>query len=241
MVRPGRTLADYNIQSDATLHLETLRLAHQLERGLLLLLRELALVGGHAVVDDVIPALLDPLVPRDVDVVAALLEPPTEAARSLLPRAVGASEGAGQTSVGRGGYIDGLTFENIAVDGGVGLSIGHDGKPLMRGNAFVPLISNVRFSNVSRAAGNTFGACAHANRSKCFSLTVDGEAAWPEPLPPQTFACKRTARTMFGQVALPWPVCIPLDAPVNLVPSYPNWGPATGSFASLEECKAVCR
>ena len=144
-------------------------------------------------------------------------------------------------SVGRGGYIDGLTFENIVVAGGVDLNIGSDGEPLMRGNKFVPLISNLRFANVPRAVGNGFGACAHANRSRCFNLTVDGKATWPEPLPPQTFACKRTARTMFGEVALPWPVCIPLDAPVDLVPSYPNWGPATGSFASLGECKVACR
>ena len=110
----------------------------------------------------------------------------------------------------------------------------------MEGNNFAPLIANGRFSNVRKAVGNSFGSCAKANRSKCFNLTVDDKATLPEPLPPRTFACKRTAKTMFGEVQLPWPVCIPLDAPVNLRPDYPNWGPAVGNFSSLEECKASC-
>ena len=112
----------------------------------------------------------------------------------------------------------------------------------MPGNNYVPLISDIAFVGVKTAVGNSFSACALANRSKCFNLTVDGKADhWPEALPLQTFACKRSAKTMFGEVQLPWPTCIPLDAPVNLRPDYPNWGPATGNYTSLESCKAACQ
>ena len=83
--------------------------------------------------------------------------------------------------------------------------------------------------------------CKGCNRSKCFNLTVDGKAEhWPEPLPPQTFACKKQAHTMFGTIDLPWGACIPLDAPVNIRPDYPNWGPAIGNFSSLAACQAAC-
>jgi polygalacturonase len=144
-------------------------------------------------------------------------------------------------SVGRGGYIQDLTFENIAGNG-VHFGMGGDGDPLMSGNHYVPLIANMHFINIASAVGNSFDGCHKANRSKCFNLTVDGKADhWPDPLPPQTFACKRTAKTMFGTVALPWPVCLPLDAPVNLRPDYPNYGPATGNYSSLAECKAACQ
>lgn len=61
-----------------------------------------------------------------------------------------------------------------------------------------------------------------------------------DPLPPQTFGCKRTAATMFGKITLPWGVCIPLDAPVNLRSDYPNWGPTTGNFTTLASCSASC-
>jgi len=143
-------------------------------------------------------------------------------------------------SVGRGGYIHDLTFENISGKG-VYFGMGGDGSPLMSGNHYVPLISNIRFINIKSAIGNNFDACKQANRSKCFNLTVDGKAHhWPDILPPQTFGCKRTAKTMFGTVDLPWPVCIPLDAPVNLRPDYPNYGPLTGSYTTLADCKEVC-
>ena len=143
-------------------------------------------------------------------------------------------------SVGRGGYMHGLLFANI-VGKGVGFSMGGDGEPLMPGNNYVPLISDMAFVGIKSAVGNAFGACAKANRSKCFNLTVDGKAEhWPEPLPPQTFACKKQAHTMFGTIDLPWGVCIPLDAPVNIRPDYPNWGPAIGNFSSLVACQAAC-
>jgi hypothetical protein len=115
----------------------------------------------------------------------------------------------------------------------------------MPGNDYVPLIANVHFINVSGSCG--FSGCAKANQSKCFNLTVVGcpHCAAPssasDPPPPQTFACKTTAHTLFGVVDLPWGVCIPLNAPVNLRPDYPNWGPATGNYGSLDECKTACQ
>jgi hypothetical protein len=146
-------------------------------------------------------------------------------------------------SVGRGGYIDDLSFINILGKGAF-LNIGHDGQPLMQGNNYVPLISNLRFENVSSCS---FGGCSAANRSKCFNITVVGggshchtPAGATDPLPPQQFGCKRSAHTLFGDVEFPWGVCIPLDAPVNIRPDYPNWGPITGPFASLAACKAAC-
>eukprot|EP01047_Picozoa_sp_COSAG01_P094982 COSAG01_NODE_25784_length_733_cov_0.940063_2_plen_94_part_01 len=51
-------------------------------------------------------------------------------------------------SVGRGGYITDLSFENI-VTKGIHFGVGRDGVPLMPGNDYVPLVSNMRFSNVS--------------------------------------------------------------------------------------------
>eukprot|EP00658_Telonema_sp_P-2_P066400 TRINITY_DN55430_c0_g1_i1.p1 TRINITY_DN55430_c0_g1~~TRINITY_DN55430_c0_g1_i1.p1 ORF type:complete len:138 (+),score=21.09 TRINITY_DN55430_c0_g1_i1:55-468(+) len=113
--------------------------------------------------------------------------------------------------------------------------------PIMKGNDYVPLVANVQFVRVPQAVGNNFESCLKANRSKCFNLTVDGEPIWPEPLPSQRFGCKRVARTMWGTVDLPWGVCIPLDAPVNLREDYPNWGPTEGEHASLVECNADCQ
>eukprot|EP00040_Diaphanoeca_grandis_P026601 m.149349 g.149349 ORF g.149349 m.149349 type:complete len:610 (-) comp30652_c0_seq1:337-2166(-) len=147
-------------------------------------------------------------------------------------------------SVGRGGYIHDLTFENINTH--VGLGMGGDGDPLMKGNDYVPLISNLHFINIS--GGCSFSGCAKANRSQCFGMSVSGcgngcvlPASASDPLPPQMFACKTTATTMFGKVVLPWGVCLPLDAPVNLRPDYPNWGPTTGNYTSLTQCQAACK
>jgi len=109
-------------------------------------------------------------------------------------------------------------------------------------NDYVPLISNIHFRGVAPAAAQSFGACRSANRSRCYNLTVDGAAhgGWDEPLPPQVYGCKTRAKTLFGEVAFPWGACIPLDAPVNLRPRYPNWGETVGRFTSLEACKAAC-
>ncbi len=90
--------------------------------------------------------------------------------------------------------------------------------------------------------------CRLANRSQCFNTTFAGgtpdRCAPPAPgppLPPQRFACKRTAVTRYGGVVtLPWGVCLPRDAPVNNDRAYPNWGPTTGDFADLAECKERC-
>ena len=76
-------------------------------------------------------------------------------------------------SVGRGGYLHELSFENV-VTRSVSFSMGHDGATLMPDNVYVPLVSNLHFVNVSAAAAQSFGACAAANRSKCFNVTVDG-------------------------------------------------------------------
>lgn len=140
-------------------------------------------------------------------------------------------------SVGRGGYIQDLRFLNIeAVDCSLGM--GRDGQTLMPDNKYVPLISNVIFANVS--AKCRLSGCAQANRSMCFNLTVEDQAP-TRPLPlPRFYACKTTAKTMFGQVKLPWGVCLPMDAPVNLRPNYPNYGVARGNFSSLAECRAAC-
>jgi hypothetical protein len=56
---------------------------------------------------------------------------------------------------------------------------------------------------------------------------------------PMRYGCKRNATDQFGSVfRFPWPVCIPLDAPVNVNSSWPNWGPVEGNFPSLQACKA---
>ena len=141
----------------------------------------------------------------------------------------------------RGGYIMDLTFRRIAGNG-VHFGVGHDGAPLMPGNDYVPLVANIHFDGVKSAVGNSFGACAQVNQSKCFNVTVDGRPTrWNESLPAQHFGCKRQAHSMGGVVDLPWPVCVPTDAPVNLDPSYPNWGPTTGNFLGLEACLAECK
>ena len=129
--------------------------------------------------------------------------------------------------------------------GFLGLGMGGDGVPLMPGNDYVPLISNLRFTNIT--GGCSFSGCKAANRSKCFDLKVTNAAGAKCPsqhmdtqLPPQNFGCKKGANTLFGHVDFPWGVCIPLDAPVNLRPDYPNWGPAEGTYATLEACQAAC-
>ena len=143
-------------------------------------------------------------------------------------------------SVGRGGYIQDVSFINIDTVG-VSFNMGSDGKMLMKGNDYVPLISNVHFTNVSKVSDKVFNACSSANTSKCYNMTIDGKTGrWPDILPSQTFGCKTSAQTMFGEVKFPWGVCIPLNAPVNLRPDYPNYGEAKGNYATLAACKKVC-
>jgi hypothetical protein len=136
--------------------------------------------------------------------------------------------------------------------------VGGDGVPLMPGNNYVPLVSNLKFDNitvkgepacVSSELAMIERACMKCNTSKCYNTVFIGERSekcHPSPppprhhMPPQTFACKRTAKTLFGEITLPWGVCLPLDAPVNIDRNYPNWGAAKGSYASLTACKAAC-
>ncbi len=147
-------------------------------------------------------------------------------------------------SVGRGGYIRDLLFENIITSPTTYLVVGNDGHTLMPHNNYVPLVSNLRFVNITGKCN--FGGCSKTNQSRCFNLTVSNShdcvhSDKPVSLPPQSYTCKREAITMFNTVQLPWPVCIPLDAPVNLDPTYPNWGPTDGHYFSIEECRAVCK
>lgn len=151
-------------------------------------------------------------------------------------------------SIGRGGYITDVLFVNIVMPkGDIVFSMGTDGEPLMPDNNYVPLISNVQFVNISGPGGCILDGCQHANQSQCFDLRFSGSrpAQCSPPVPsqpfgPQSFGCKRIAHGMFGTVILPWGVCVPLHAPVNLRPDYPNWGPTSGTFSSLAACKREC-
>ena len=158
-------------------------------------------------------------------------------------------------------YFVQLTFENVETKG-INFGVGHDGVPLMPGNDYVPLVSNMKFVNITRAGrpicieqqlDRIAKACEHCNQSKCFNTVMVGPPAGegshcpkvhtPPPSPPlatQQFSCKRTAKTMFGVLTLPWGVCVPLDAPVNLDPNYPNYGPTTGTYKTLAACKSAC-
>jgi hypothetical protein len=147
-------------------------------------------------------------------------------------------------SVGRGGYIDNIHFQNIQ-SSKASFVMNHDGIPIMPNNHYVPLVSNIRFENVTHVdLQRGFASCSSANQSKCFNLTSDSstESPWSELLPSTRFyTCKTAANTMMEEVIqLPWPVCLPLDSPVNLWPDYPNWGPTRGNYSSLEACWEAC-
>ena len=152
-------------------------------------------------------------------------------------------------SVGRGGYIDQITFENIDTgDKTATFGIGNDGTPLMPNNDYVPLISNIHFNNVSHVNKLRFQQeCQKANQSKCFGVTVidrggNYDPICPETLPKGGYACKTAAYTRdYDHIQLAWPVCIPKLAPVNIRPDYYNWGPTYGSFKSLKECQRLCQ
>jgi polygalacturonase len=148
-------------------------------------------------------------------------------------------------SIGRGGYIEDILFQNIETSKRVAFRVGHDGIPLVTHNAYVPLVSNIRFENVQNLdLTYAFADCSKVNQSKCFNISEEGNTAspWPDALPsPRYFTCKTTAHTMLnGTIRLPWPVCIPLDAPVNILPGYYNWGPTFGQFSSLSHCQKEC-
>lgn len=157
-----------------------------------------------------------------------------------------------KTSVGRGGYIIDVTFENIRAPSpfpkaNVNVHSALRDDPDVPGDDLVPVIGNLRFANVSGPSGCGFSFCDKANGSACYNLVVEGDrpdgCVAPDPGPPlpaMTFSCKRVARTLFGEITLPWPVCVPREAPVNVYRDYPNWGPARGAYPSLGACKAAC-
>ena len=146
-------------------------------------------------------------------------------------------------SVGRGGYLTDLTFSNITGPF-VRFHVDDDpAAPLPDGDVFVPLVDGVAFDRTPAVPNaSNFPGCLGVNGSACYHLTVDGVPLFPRATkPPSTYACKRTANTEFdGVIQLPWPVCVPLDAPVNVYPDYPNWGPLTGHFATLAACQRAC-
>eukprot|EP00038_Savillea_parva_P011290 m.196461 g.196461 ORF g.196461 m.196461 type:complete len:490 (+) comp19815_c0_seq1:27-1496(+) len=149
-----------------------------------------------------------------------------------------------KTSPIRGGYIDDITFENIDTATAKLDVEPLDGAPFVPGNHYLPIVSNIHFINASSSCSFD---CAGMNRSKCFNLTVEasrgGCVAPPSSTdkpPPQTFGCKDSAMTLFGAVTFPWPVCVPLNAPVNLFPTFANYGPTSGQFATLAACQAAC-
>jgi polygalacturonase len=148
-------------------------------------------------------------------------------------------------SIGRGGFIENVLFQNVQTPNSLLMKMGTDGVPLMPNNDYVPLVSNIRiekFANVD--LHHAFADCSKCNRSTCFNISADTykNSPWPDPLPsPRFYSCKTTANTMFdGTILLPWPVCVPLDAPVNIRPDYYNWGPTKGVFDSLSSCRQEC-
>jgi hypothetical protein len=79
---------------------------------------------------------------------------------------------------------------------------------------------------------------ASSSISTAASSSQASDEAVPVPVPVMRYGCKRNATDQFGSVVrFPWPVCIPLDAPVNVNRTWPNWGPVEGEFWSLQACK----
>ncbi|KAH8059702.1 glycosyl hydrolase [Aureococcus anophagefferens] len=130
-----------------------------------------------------------------------------------------------KTSVGRGGYIIDVTFENIRAPSpfpkaNVNVHSALRDDPDVPGDDLVPVIGNLRFANVSGPSGCGFSFCDKANGSACYNLVVEGDrpdgCVAPDPGPPlpaMSFSCKRVARTLFGEITLPWPVCVPRRRP----------------------------
>merc|ERR1712031_46650 len=121
-----------------------------------------------------------------------------------------------------------------------------DGIPIEPGNNYVPLVDNVRFVNIS-GDGHCGLSCSMVNGSKCHRMSYSGPLGGKctcdhcdDVQPKPRYTCKTMAKSQFGTVKLPWGVCLPSDSPVNNDADYPNWGPTSGDFASLEECQAAC-
>ena len=151
-------------------------------------------------------------------------------------------------ALGGGGYIHDVLFANISNPRGI--SFGDYANPsiLRPGNRYLPKVWNVEFRDITdnRRCGN---CPAMANGSVCPNVTFTGSTQCgpnptprvvaAAPVPTMRYGCKRNAIDQFGSVfTFPWPVCIPLDAPVNVNSSWPNWGPVEGNFPTLRACKA---
>ena len=161
-------------------------------------------------------------------------------------------------AVGGGGFIHDVLFANITNPRGItfGDYAGTTDWEAAPDNRYLPKVWNVEFRDI--LDNGKCGSCAAmANGSACPNVTFTGRTSCngrPPPVPPwasaapaaadrrtlaMRYGCKRNATDQFGTVLrLPWPVCIPLDAPVNVNSSWPNWGPVSGNFASLDECKS---
>ena len=77
-----------------------------------------------------------------------------------------------------------------------------------------------------------------ARRVAVGSSSLSSQQARLSEVPTLRYGCKRNATDQFGtMIRFPWPVCIPLDAAVNLHVDWPNWGPVEGDFPTLQACK----
>jgi len=150
-------------------------------------------------------------------------------------------------SIGRGGYIRDMLFENITMTSSISLHVGGPATPWLPGNNYVPLVDSLHFSNIEGSGGCRI-SCSGVNGSACHRMRFSGTQGEKckcdscdtfEPKP--RYTCKTTANTQFaGTIQLPWGVCLPSDSPVNVNSDFPNWGPTDGDFETLEACQSVC-
>ena len=62
-----------------------------------------------------------------------------------------------------------MTFENIVAPHNINFGVGGDGEPLMEGNKYVPLVSGLRFANITGIAHprcDFSAACKHSNGAR---------------------------------------------------------------------------
>ena len=81
-----------------------------------------------------------------------------------------------------------MSFENIVAPHNINFGVGGDGEPLMEGNKYVPLVSGLRFANITGIAHprcDFSAACKHSNgarnRRGCASVALTSLAR-REPL-----------------------------------------------------------
>lgn len=72
-----------------------------------------------------------------------------------------------KSSVGRGGYIMDVLFENIKTNPGIAYGVGNDGVPLIKENNLVPLVSNLKFRNISGSGGCRYAKIVHKRCLVC--------------------------------------------------------------------------